>query len=301
MTDNSYNLFMSERLVGGHVSIAGGVLNAFENASEIGANFMQIFTQSPRMWRNTAISEDDITRFGDALATSLHGVRGLVTHASYLINLASDLTDLKKKSAEALVHNLAAATQLRARGMVLHVGSHKGAGFDDVLPQIAATLDRALSEVEGPCPILIENTAGQGNSVGVTFEEIARIFEGVENSARLGVCIDTQHLFASGVSYGSFEEADRIADRFISLFGREALGCIHLNDSKVPLGSQRDRHENLGHGKIGEQALSRLMTAPGFSTVPIILEVPGEGKGPRKSDIDKAREILAKGTEARGH
>lgn len=286
---------MDEKLIGGHVSASGGVLKAFDNAKEIGANFAQIFTQSPRMWRAKEISDGDAEEFRQRLTSSEYELVGIVTHASYLINLASGDSDLYKKSQAALIDNLTSAAKLGARGVVLHVGSHKGAGLDGALSQISESLSAALESVDGPCRILLENTAGQGGSVGVGFIELARIIEKVDGHKRLGVCLDTQHLFASGVEFSTLPQADEIVKDLDDAIGIDRLGCIHLNDSKVHLGSQKDRHENLGDGMIGTKGLSNLISHPALKEVPLILEVPGDGGGPRKSDVDKVRELLNEG------
>ena len=291
---------MDEQLVGGHVSAAGGVMKAFENAYAIGANFVQIFTQSPRAWKTNAIAEEEIANFKQGLANQTHGLKGLVTHASYLINLASADQDLFSRSQTALIDNLESASKLGARGVVLHVGSHKGSGLDSSLGGILSSLTRALESVDDSCQIFLENTAGQGGSIGVSFEELARIIDGAGSSERIGVCLDTQHLFASGVSYSTIEEADNVIKRLSEILGIGRLGCVHLNDSKAPLGSMKDRHENLAEGLIGADALSNLVSHPALLGVPIILETPGDGKGPRRRDIELARDLIAKGQSRRG-
>lgn len=290
---------MDVKLIGGHVSASGGVLKAFDNAKAIGANFAQIFTQSPRMWRAKDISDSEAEEFRQRLASSQYELVGIVTHASYLINLASSDADLYKKSCVALVDNLQSATKLGARGVVLHVGSHKGAGLEAVLSQITESLVATFESVDGPCQILLENTAGQGGSVGVGFDELARIIENMGDNERLGVCLDTQHLFASGVEFFDLAQVDGIIRNIEDTIGIDRLGCIHLNDSKVQLGSKKDRHENLGDGLIGAKALSNLISHPDLDRVPLVLEVPGDGDGPRRSDIDKARELVKEGASLR--
>ena len=291
---------MGEQLIGGHVSAAGGVMKAFENAHAIGANFVQIFTQSPRAWKTNAIADEEIAHFKQGLADQSNGLKGLVTHASYLINLASADRDLFNKSQTALIDNLESASKLGARGVVLHVGSHKGLGLGSSLGGIISSLKCALESVDNSCQIFLENTAGQGGSVGVTFEELARIIDGAGSSESIGVCLDTQHLFASGVSYSTIEEADSVIKRFAEILGISRLGCVHLNDSKTPLGSMKDRHENLAEGLIGADALSNLMSHPALLGVPVILETPGDGKGPRRRDVELARDLIAKGQSRRG-
>lgn len=290
---------MEEILVGGHVSSSGGILRAFDNADEIGANFVQIFTQSPRTWRASSIKDGDAELFRAKIADPACNTAGVVTHASYLINLASQDNEIFEKSKVALLHSVEIATSIGASGTVLHVGSHKGAGFDTVLGQMVSALDLALNSIEGPCPILLENTAGQGGSIGVSFEEIARIIDALGGREDIGVCLDTQHLFAAGYSFSSIDEADSLMDQFSRIIGFERLGCIHLNDSKVQLGSQRDRHENIGQGQIGYGPLSLFASHQKVIGVPLILEVPGEGNGPRRADVDLARQMVKDGISAR--
>lgn len=286
---------MGQILIGGHVSSSGGALKAFENAKAIGANFVQIFTQSPRMWRSSVVSDEDAAQFKALLNDPKEPVVGLVTHASYLINLASEESELLEKSRIALADNLKSATKLGASGLVLHVGSHKGAGLGKVLPSVVAALSSVFDSLENPCRILLENTAGQGGSVGVTFEELAQIIEAMDYDQRIGICLDTQHLFASGVSFDSLVESDLVINQLSGTVGLERLGCIHLNDSKVPKGSQKDRHENLGEGFIGPEPISLLISHPAISEIPLVLEVPGAGNGPRKEDVEKARQLLDTG------
>ncbi|NNN18789.1 MAG: deoxyribonuclease IV [Acidimicrobiaceae bacterium] len=290
---------MDERLVGGHVSVSGGIMRAFDNADAIGANFIQIFTQSPRMWRSPIVTDEDASRFRDEMAKSGSVLRGLVTHASYLINLASLDPDILERSRNALRDNLATATKLGANGLVLHIGSHKGLGLEASIDGIVASLLLVFDQVEDSCRILLENTAGQGGSVGLTFEELAWVIGAAGGTDQIGVCLDTQHLFASGVSYETIAESDLVVARLSKTLGLSRLGCIHLNDSKVPLGSLRDRHENLGDGLIGSRALSNLVSHPGLSKVPLILETPGDGEGPRKIDVEMARELISAGQKRR--
>lgn len=292
---------MESFLIGGHVSASGGILKAFDNAKDIGATYAQIFTQSPRMWRPAQISDKDAEVFRARLSDSSVPLSGVVTHASYLINLASVDLSILSKSQQALASNIEAASRIGAQGIVLHVGSHKGLGLEAVLDQIVESVSAAISGLGESCRLLLENTAGQGGSVGVEFDEIQRIIDGLGGDRRVGVCIDTQHLFASGISFSSIDEADKLMELIDTSLGLSRIGCIHLNDSKVPQGSLRDRHENLGQGFIGESALACLISHPSLRDVPIILEVPGSGDGPREVDINKAREIMKSGIEARSN
>lgn len=289
--------------IGAHVSTAGGIQTGIGRGEEIACDAIQIFTQSPRMWRPTNYTDAALDGYADAEAAS--SIDATYCHATYLINLATFNDDLAMKSYECLVNNLIVATRIQSKGVVLHVGSHRGGGFDAVVDQIAATFRKALDEVEeilgrSSCRLLLENAAGTGGTVGRSFEEIAKLIEKAGGDERLGVCVDTQHLFASGVSYATQAEADAVIRSLDSQIGLRRLGCFHLNDSKVPLGSNRDRHENLGDGEIGTVALGWLLSHPTLDDVPALLEVPGTGDGPRSSDVFDARELLANGLRARG-
>ncbi|MGO9558896.1 MAG: deoxyribonuclease IV [Acidimicrobiales bacterium] len=291
-------------LFGAHLSAAGGLLPAIDRAAAVGAEVIQVHTQSPRVWKPNAYSPELLAEF--ALRVREHpSVVSTVCHASYLINLASPDPELLEKSRACLVKNLEVATLMGAFGLVLHAGSHRGVGFDEVLAGVALELEQALDHAEdllgGPCcPLLIENTAGAGGTLGRSFTELARMIEAAGGDPRLGVCLDTQHLFASGVSFDSLDDADEVLRSLDDEVGLERLGCLHLNDSKVPLGSNRDRHENLGEGMIGRRALGSLLGHPVLQALPAVLEVPGpERNGPTALDLAAARAIHAAGLRRR--
>ena len=288
--------------IGAHVSTAGGIQTGIGRGEDIGCDAIQIFTQSPRMWKPTNYTDDALDGYHIAEAASQ--IDGTFCHATYLINLATSDDELAARSYDCLVNNLLVATRIDSKGVILHVGSHKGDGFEGVVEKISTSLLRALDEVEASlgrasCKLLIENAAGAGGVVGRSFTEIATLIAAAGGDERLGVCIDTQHLFASGVSYETRDEADEVIGTFDRLVGLPRLKALHLNDSKVALGSNRDRHENLGDGEIGRTALEWLLSHPALDDVPALLEVPGEGDGPRASDVVEARSILAAGTKTR--
>lgn len=289
--------------IGAQVSVAGGVTKAFDRAEELGAESMQIFALSPRQWRSAGPPDEVLQAFRQRAAEH-KSIKGTYCHASYLINLATGNDALKEKSFECLVGHLAVATGLGAEGVVLHIGSHLGQGMDAVMERIAEALVGALDAAtvragEPSCKILIENTAGAGGTVGRSFEELATVIDATGNDERLAVCLDTQHLFASGVPYGTTAETDAVVKEIRTTVGLDRLACLHLNDSKVAMGTNRDRHENLGDGEIGANALAILLSHPAIQHAPALLEVPGDGNGPRKSDVLIARKILAKGVKAR--
>jgi deoxyribonuclease-4 len=223
-------------------------------------------------------------------------------HATYLINLASPDPELYGRSYDCLRANMAVAAGIEASGLVLHVGSHEGEGLDRCLPRIVDALTGALdSQPDSACPILIENAAGTGDTVGRSFEELARLLgaAGAAHGARLGVCIDTQHLWASGINFATVAEADAVVAELDAVVGLDRVRCLHLNDSKVEFGANRDRHENIGHGTIGAAGLGAFISHPALVGLPAILEVPGDGSGARAQDIAEARAALRLGIGAR--
>jgi deoxyribonuclease IV len=278
----------------------------------MGAEVVQIFTQSPRMWKPTQYGPEVLGAFR-AARLDHPSVTATFCHATYLINLATPDGELAAKSRACLAANLATATGIGADGLVLHIGSHRGSGLESALPGIAASLIEVLNGNAGrpapgdpsgsgdpaPCPILLENAAGTGDTVGRSFEELALVIEAAGDDERLGVCLDTQHLWASGVPFGTVVDADGVLGTIEATVGLDRLRCLHLNDSKVPFGANRDRHENIGEGTIGSEALSALLGHPALQGLPAILEVPGAGDGPRAEDIEAAKQAWRAGMALR--
>ncbi|HVC67382.1 MAG TPA: deoxyribonuclease IV [Acidimicrobiales bacterium] len=288
-------------LIGAHVRAGKGLVPALEHGADIGADAVQIFTQSPRMWKPSQYSDDVLAAYREA--QSEHpSVVATFCHATYLINLASPDPELAAKSRSCLTANLSTADGMGAEGLVLHIGSHRGSGFDTALPAVAEALVGSLDEVDADvegCPILLENAAGAGDTVGRSFEELARVIDAAGRDERLGVCLDTQHLWASGIPFGTVGEADDLIALIEGTVGMARLRCMHLNDSKVDFGANKDRHENIGEGTIGADGLAALLGHPALQDVPAILEVPGEGDGPRTEDVVAAREVLEAGLALR--
>lgn len=286
--------------VGAHVRGGGQLVPSLEYGVEIGATSIQVFTQSPRMWKPSQYAPEVLASFREAQATH-PSVTDTFCHATYLINLASAELDLYEKSVECLTHNLSVARGMGASGLVLHVGSHKGAGFDDVVRQIADALERALDTADAApagvtdCPILIENAAGTGGTVGRSLEEIEFLIDACNGDDRLGLCIDTQHLWASGFDYSTVAGAERLVKEVDRTIGMARLGCLHFNDSKIELGGNRDRHANIGEGTIGAKGLAPLVGHPKIRDLPLLLEVPGDGEGPRAEDVAAAKKVVAAG------
>jgi len=288
-------------LIGAHVRAGKGLVPALQHGADIGADSVQIFTQSPRMWKASQYSDEVLAAYREA-QDEHPSVVSTFCHATYLINLASPDPELAVKSRTCLTANLSTADGMGAEGLVLHIGSHRGSGFESALPAVAEALVRALDEVDADiegCPILLENAAGAGDTVGRSFEELAQVIDAASGDERLGVCLDTQHLWASGIPFGTVDEADALVVLIDGTVGMDRLRCIHLNDSKVDFGANRDRHENIGDGTIGADGLAALLGHPSLQGLPAILEVPGEGDGPRTEDVASARRVLEAGLALR--
>jgi deoxyribonuclease-4 len=286
--------------VGAHVRGGGKLIPSLEYGEEIGATSIQVFTQSPRMWKPSQYAPEVLKAYREAEAQH-PTITGTFCHATYLINLATGDSELYEKSVECLTHNLSVARGMGSSGLVLHVGSHKGAGFDSVVRQIADAFERALAEADPApdgipsCPILIENAAGSDGPVGRTFEEIGLLIDACNGDDRLGLCIDTQHLWASGFDYSTIEGTERLVNEVERTVGMQRLRCFHFNDSKIELGGNRDRHANIGEGTIGERGLAPLVGHPQVRDLPLLLEVPGDGDGPRAVDVAIGKRVVDAG------
>jgi deoxyribonuclease IV len=288
--------------IGAHVRGGGKLIPSLEAGVAIGATSIQVFTQSPRAWKPTQYAPEVLADFRAALAVH-PSVTSVFCHATYLINLASSERAIYEPSVACLISNLSAARGMAASGLVLHVGSHKGAGFEQVAGQISEALLEALDSADAAspgvedCPILIENAAGTGGTVGCTLAEIAELIDATGEDPRLGLCIDTQHLWASGVDFSTVAGARRVVRDVDSRFGLDRLRCLHLNDSKIELGGNRDRHANINEGTIGAAGLAPLIGHPKIRNLPMLLEVPGDGEGPRAKDVRAARAVVTRGVK----
>jgi deoxyribonuclease-4 len=276
-------------LIGAHVSIAGGILTAFERAQEIGAEAVQIHPTPPQTWRRLTVSPETVTEFHSQMEAT--GLDAFFLHAVYLINLATAREDLLAQSEGSLRHYLEMANVLGARGVIFHPGSHKGLGFDEVLPQMAATMKGALDGAPGETLLIIENSAGAGNNIGSSFSQIGRMMEAVGND-RVRLCLDTAHAFTAGYDLTSEEGLAAMDDELELEIGFSRLAAIHANDSKFPFGSNRDRHENIGDGFIGAEAFRRILADRRLQQAPFLLEVPGlEHKGPDRANVERLRDL----------
>jgi deoxyribonuclease-4 len=286
-------------LIGAHVSPAGGPAKAVERGAERRCSAVQIFNQNPRAWKPGAYSDEQVAAFRAALDGS--DVQALVIHAVYLINCASEDPDFVEKSLASLVGSLRAGAALGARGVVLHAGSAlKGNDeVDAALTRAAGVIREALEESES-CPLHLEDTAGAGGTLGRSFDELARMIERAGGDERLGVCLDSCHLFASGYDVRTPESLGAVLDDFDRVVGIDRLGSLHVNDSATPLGSNRDRHAPLGDGEIGAEGCRAFLSEPRFEGLPCIFEGPGAlGKGVELEDMALAWRMRAEGLAAR--
>lgn len=278
-------------LFGAHVRQSGGLLKAIERGEASGFDVVQVFTQSPRQWRPTSRDDDELAALRARREASPCLV-DWVCHATYLINLASTDVGVCTRSAACLTENMKVASALGASSLIVHVGSHMGAGLETQLPLIVDAVHAALSAAPDGAALLLENTAGSGATIGRTFEELALVIDAAGGDERLGVCLDSQHLWASGIDFSTPERMDEVVSGLDSYVGLDRLRCLHLNDSKVPFGSQRDRHANLGEGTIGAGGLAAFLGHPAVQGRPAVMEFEGYGgHGADKADVDAARLI----------
>jgi deoxyribonuclease-4 len=276
-------------LFGAHCS--GGIKKALGNGVDMGAEVVQLFVQSPRTWRFPNHEPEDFAGFRERKAEAKLDV---VVHALYLVNLAAPDDGVYTKSVDTMRATVDAACAIEADAVVFHVGSHLGAGLDAGLERVVPALTQVLDRCSDTTWLLMENSAGAGGTVGRSIEELAVIFEALGRHERLGVCLDSCHLFVSGVDVRDPATMDAVVAEVDERIGLERLRVLHANDAKAPLGSNRDRHENIDDGLIGE-GLGVFLAHPQLQHLPVVLEVPGEnGKGPNAEEIRKLRELHAR-------
>lgn len=273
------------RYVGGHVSIAGALVNSIENTKKIGGNCLQIFAGSPRLWFRKLFADVDVKTFLEEQVKNNLGP--VFIHALYLVNLASDKDDLVQKSIESLVLDLKNGDQINASGVVIHIGSHQGRGFESVKDQLVENLKTIIAKTENT-KLLLENDAGQIGKIG-SIEELGFLLSEI-NSDRLDVCLDTAHLFASGFDLRDKDQTRKLIQQLKDEKIIDKVALIHLNDSATDLASGRDNHADLGKGKIGTEGLKNFVNQPELSHLPLILETPGPDKmGPDANNIAIAK------------
>ncbi len=275
--------------LGAHVSSAGGIDKAVDRAVDLGAESFQIFGAAPQMWKRKHHPDEDTESYRQKFTQAR--LKSSFIHAVYLINLASPDDELLRKSTDTLTAELDLAARIGADGVIFHVGSHMGSGFDHALPRIAAGMREALDRTPDDALLLLENNAGAGRSVGSTFSELSAIMNAVDNP-RVRICLDTCHAHAAGYNVATIAGLKATVDEFQRELGADKLAAIHANDSKTPLGSGRDRHENIGQGTIGVKAFRRMVRNRLFRKAAWLLEVPGyEGNGPGKADVEVLKSL----------
>jgi deoxyribonuclease IV len=287
-------------LLGAHVSPAGGPAKAVARGEERGCQAIQIFNQSPRMWRPSVYSDDAVVEFRAALEASA-SVDAVLIHAIYLVNLATEDREMREKSLASLIGSLQAGDRLGAVGVVVHPGSalKNGGSAEAAIARAAEAFKEALAESER-CPLHLEDVAGTGGTIGRSFEELAAMIEAAGGDERLGVCLDSCHLYASGYDVSTAESLSGVLDDFDRVVGIDRLGSLHVNDSMTPLGSNRDRHANLGDGELGPDGCAAFLSEPRFDGLACIFEGPGAaGKQVEADDMANAFKLRKRGLKAR--
>jgi deoxyribonuclease-4 len=276
--------------LGVHVSIAVGVDRAVDRAKAAKCDIFQIFSSNPRGWRSRPLSDDEAERFISKFRKS--GLDLVVDHMPYLPNLASPKDDVYAKSVEALATELERCEKLGIPYLVTHLGSHLGAGWEQGFSRIVSALETAFSSAESDVVLLLENTAGTKNSMGGSFRDIAAIIDPLDTQ-RLGVCLDTCHLFAAGYELRTPDGLEATLDQFESSIGLQMLKLLHLNDCRGTLGSRLDRHEHIGLGQIGEQGFRTLLGYPAMKGLPMILETPVDSRRDDAGNLGMARQLAS--------
>lgn len=284
-------------LIGAHVSSSGGLVQAHARGVERGCEAIQIFHQSPRAWRPTRHRGDDVAEFRELMEDG--PVKAVVIHAVYLVNCASRERETRRKSIASLTHALELGGAIGAAGVVLHPGARKGEPYEPSVKRIGKAIDRALAD-SGDCPLLLENTAGMDGPVGRSFEELADVIERIGDDGRVGLCLDCCHLLASGYEIRDDDALAAVLDDCDAKVGLDRLRCLHVNDSKVPLGAGRDLHENLPDGELGPKGLATYLSEPRFEGLPALIETAGpEGHGADDDQVAIARRLRARGRRSR--
>lgn len=281
------------RLIGAHVSAAGGHHLAVERAAEMGCNCVQVFSGSPRVWARAGLDKLDAAKVTSTMKEK--NVQPMVVHSLYLVNLISENPELVEKSINALAYDLEFTSKVNGPGIVVHVGSHQGRGWEETNDQTLANIQKVLDKApNATAKFFIENSAGQNGKIGSDLAEVAWLLERLPKE-RMGWCMDTCHAHAAGYSFGEKVGAGgKSLYEDMEKYGLwTQLGCIHVNDSRDPFASHRDRHANLGEGSIAQEDLKFLLARPELKDVPLMLEVPGaDGNGPDAENVQKLKELV---------
>ncbi|HEY1713194.1 MAG TPA: deoxyribonuclease IV [Solirubrobacteraceae bacterium] len=284
-------------LIGAHVSPAGGLDKAVERGEEKGCQAIQIFNQSPRMWRPTAYGDDDFAAFREAMKPS--PIKAVLIHAVYLLNCASEDPEIRDKSRASLIQSLRVGSGIGAAGVVLHPGSAKQGDVKQAIKRAGKVIKEALSDTDR-CPLYLEDTAGAGGTLGRSFEELAELISAAGGGKRLGVCLDSCHLLASGYDIRTAPGLTETMDEFDRVVGITRLGSLHLNDSQTPLGSNRDRHANIGTGELGDRGCAAYLSEPRFEKLPLVIETQGpERQGPAREEVELCFKLRKRGLASR--
>ena len=281
-------------LYGAHVSASGGLSTAIDRAENLGCDAVQVFTQSPRMWKPTAHTEEQLVRFRERREAAQ--IEYVVCHALYLVNLASPDPVIHAKSVAAMRSSLETAAAIEADGVVFHVGSHLGAGLEEGLSVVLPALAELLELTDDRLWLLLENSAGAGGTIGRSVDELATIVDRLDGHPRLGICIDSCHWWVSGVDVADGEALDAAVEDLDRRIGLDRLRCLHVNDAEVGLGSNRDRHTTLAEGTIGKR-MATFLGHPAFQALPAILETP-DAKGSYAGELRLLRRLHRKGLAA---
>ena len=284
-------------LVGAHVSPAGGPANALGRGVDRHATSIQFFNQSPRAWRSRVYTDEEAAAFREAAADS--PIEATLIHAVYLINTASSDRSLRRKSLTALTTALRSGDAIGAHAVVLHAGSAKAGDVKRAITRSGKVIAEALAESES-CPLHLENTAGAGGTLGRSFSELAALLEAAGGGPRLGICLDSCHLYASGYDIREPDGMTAVVDECFAAVGKDRLGSLHLNDSAAGLGSNKDRHANVGDGELGRRGCATFLSEPRFDDLPCVIETQGkERQGPDPEEVQLAWNLRKQGIRRR--
>jgi deoxyribonuclease-4 len=283
-------------LIGAHVSNAGGLTKAVERGVERGCEAIQIFNQSPRMWKPTAYTAEDFAEFRDAMKPS--EIKAVLIHAVYLLNCASEDKEIQDKSLASLVQSLTVGKGIGAAGVVLHPGSAKKGDVSAAIKRAGKVIRAALDETDG-CQLHLEDTAGAGGTLGRSFEELAALLDASGGGKRLGICLDSCHLLASGYDIRTAAGLDQALNEFDEHVGLGRLHSLHVNDSMTPLGSNRDRHAVLGQGELGDRGIATFLSEPRFDQLPCVIETGRDNGAVAAEDVSDAFKLRRRGQGTR--
>ncbi len=283
-------------LIGAHVSQSGGLAKAIERGTDKGCDAIQIFNQSPRMWRPTAYTEENFAEFREAMKASK--IKAVLIHAVYLLNCATKDKEMRDKTLASLVQSLTVGAGIGAAGVVLHPGSAKTGDVPKAIKRAGKVIKEALERTDG-CELHLEDTAGAGGTLGRSFEELSDLLDASGGNGRLAICLDSCHLLASGYDVRTPAGLRDTLKQFDRTVGVKRLHSLHVNDSMTPLGSNRDRHAILGEGEFGEKGIAAVLSEPKFERLPCVLETGRDGGAPAAEDVALAKKLRTRGLAAR--